>query len=79
MKTKNYKFYQHKKCEFFPCHKGIDKKNFSCIFCYCPLFINKIGYCLNNDFGKCETCIFPHKKENYNKIIEILKYYGNIL
>ena len=37
METENYKFFQHKACEFFPCHETKDIDNFNCLFCYCPL------------------------------------------
>ena len=33
-----YKFFQNKKCEYFPCHKGIPEEDFNCLFCYCPLY-----------------------------------------
>ena len=35
---KEYSFFSHKKCEYFPCHKGADPENFNCLFCYCPLY-----------------------------------------
>ena len=35
--TENYKFFQHKDCEFFPCHKTNKPEDFNCLFCYCPL------------------------------------------
>ena len=35
---KEYSFYNHKKCEFFPCHETTDPQNFNCLFCYCPLY-----------------------------------------
>ena len=38
LKTENYKFFQHRECEFFPCHKTEDEENFNCLFCYCPLY-----------------------------------------
>ncbi len=33
----NYKFFNHKECEFFPCHKTNNPNEFNCLFCYCPL------------------------------------------
>ncbi len=39
--SQNYKFNQHTKCEYFPCHKGSNKETFNCLFCYCPLFMLK--------------------------------------
>ena len=33
---KKYAFFQHKECEFFPCHPVADSSKFNCLFCYCP-------------------------------------------
>ena len=33
---KEYSYFSHKKCEFFPCHKNADPDDFNCLFCYCP-------------------------------------------
>lgn len=44
--SKNYSYFSHKECEYFPCHKGADVNNFNCLFCYCPLYalvINVVG------------------------------------
>ena len=38
LKTENYKFFNHKDCECFPCHDVEDPENFNCLFCYCPLY-----------------------------------------
>ena len=35
---KEYSYFSHKNCEYFPCHKGADPENFNCLFCYCPLY-----------------------------------------
>ncbi len=37
-KDKNYSFFQHRKCEYFPCHPIGDENDFNCLFCYCPLY-----------------------------------------
>ena len=71
----NYKFYSHKDCEFFPCHQTNDPDNFNCLFCYCPLYAlgedcgGNFKY-TENGFKDCSKCKFPHKRENYEKIIE---------
>ena len=31
---KEYAYFSHKKCEYFPCHKGADPEDFNCLFCY---------------------------------------------
>ncbi|PSJ30942.1 metal-binding protein [Peptostreptococcus russellii] len=71
----NYKFFSHKECEYFPCHKVKDTESFNCLFCYCPLYAlgNKCGGNFRyNDRGikDCTGCILPHKKENYEYIVE---------
>ena len=71
----NYDYFQNEACEYFPCHKGADPKNFSCLFCYCPL------YALGQDCGgsftytengikDCSNCLIPHRRENYGKVLE---------
>ena len=66
----NYDFYQHKQCEYFPCHAGADPETFSCMFCYCPLYAlgDKCGgnfTYLENGIKDCSNCLRPHKRENY--------------
>ena len=73
-----YDFFQHKQCEYFPCHAGADPETFSCLFCYCPL------YCLGEDCGgnfrytasgikDCQHCLRPHRRENYDAICKQMK------
>ena len=83
--TENYKFYQHKKCEFFPCHDINDEENFNCLFCYCPLYplgekCNGNYIYLENGVKDCSNCLIPHDKNNYDyitsrysEIIELVK------
>jgi len=73
-KKKHYSFYTNKECEFFPCHKDADPKNHNCLFCYCPLYV--LGEKCGGNFrytpeGRkdCSNCTFPHRKENYDLII----------
>ena len=74
METKNYAFYSHKACEFFPCHQGVKEEDFNCLFCYCPLYV--LGKDCGGNFrvtkeGRkdCSGCTVPHRRENYEKII----------
>ena len=71
----NYDFFQHRECEYFPCHAGANPETFSCLFCYCTL------YCLGENCGgnyhytsngvkDCSGCLRPHRRENYNAINE---------
>ena len=71
----HYKFNQNRACEFFPCHKGIDGEDFNCLFCYCPLYAlgNKCGgnfTYLENGVKDCSNCLIPHRKENFDRIME---------
>ncbi|MCC0683905.1 cysteine-rich small domain-containing protein [Clostridioides sp. ZZV15-6383] len=70
----NYKFFNHKNCEFFPCHKTNKPEEFNCLFCYCPLYAlgeNCGGNFKYTDKGikDCSSCMLPHKKDNYNYIM----------
>ena len=71
----HYKFFQNSKCEFFPCHKGINDADFSCLFCYCPLYAlgDRCGgsfIYLENGIKDCSGCVRPHRRENYEVILE---------
>ena len=73
-----YDFVQNKRCEYFPCHEGVEREHFSCMFCYCPL------YALGEECGgsftytadgvkDCSGCVRPHRRENYGQICDKLK------
>ena len=71
----HYKFFQNKECEYFPCHKCEKTENFSCLFCYCPLYA--LGDKCGGNFTytpegikDCSHCLVPHKKENFSTIME---------
>ncbi|ARC86957.1 cysteine-rich small domain protein [Clostridium argentinense CDC 2741] len=75
--SENYKFFQHKECEFFPCHKVKDEDKFNCLFCYCPLYFLEECGGNNSDFNgvkDCSNCMIPHSQNGYdyifNKIVE---------
>lgn len=74
----SYKYFKNKGCKYFPCHKGLSD-DFNCLFCYCPMYsmpncpgsktyIEKNG----KKIKVCTDCTFPHRPENYDKIIQIL-------
>lgn len=70
----HHQFFQNRECRYFPCHKGIDKEVFNCLFCYCPLYaLGKKcgGNCRYNEKGYkvCMECTFPHHKDNYSRVI----------
>ncbi|MBQ5473264.1 MAG: metal-binding protein [Lachnospiraceae bacterium] len=73
----SYCFFENRKCKFFPCHQM--EGDFNCLFCYCPLYnkekcpgspeyIEKSG----KKIKSCVKCNFPHKPENYKKVISML-------
>lgn len=71
------KFFSNTDCEYYPCHKGVQK--FNCLFCYCPLYSFDDcpgNYTMTETEGRsvkdCSNCTFPHKAENYDKIIDRL-------
>lgn len=72
---KHYRFYQNRRCEYFPCHKTERPDAFSCQFCYCPLYL------LGEDCGgrftirsngvkDCSQCLLPH--HDYDRIVRTL-------
>lgn len=72
---KNFSFINHRECEYFPCHAGVDAEEFNCLFCYCPLYA--LGESCGGDFvvlengiKDCSHCTIPHRKENYGRITE---------
>ena len=71
----HYKFFQNSQCEFFPCHKGVKGEDFSCLFCYCPLYAlddrcgGSYAY-TENGIKDCTNCVKPHRIENYDQIME---------
>lgn len=70
----HYDFFQHKECEFFPCHEGMEEDQFSCLFCYCPLYAlgDKCGgnfTYTEHGIKDCSNCLLPHRRENYLKVM----------
>ena len=74
----SYKFFSNKNCEYFPCHREVEE--FNCLFCYCPLY--RLPDCPGKPKYKekdgrivkvCIDCDFPHRQENYDKIMNILR------
>ena len=71
----NYDFFQHKQCEYFPCHDGAAEEDFNCLFCFCPLYA--LGDRCGGNFQytaqgikDCSGCLRPHKRENYDGIMK---------
>ncbi len=67
-------YFKNRKCKYYPCHKGVSDEDFSCMFCYCPLYAlgEKCGgnyRYLENGIKDCSGCLVPHKKQNYEFMI----------
>ena len=63
--NKNYTFFSHDQCEFFPCHN--DREDMGCLFCFCPLYTRPD---CGGDFTftekglkDCSRCFRPHDPE----------------
>ena len=72
-KPRQYAFFQHRTCEYFPCHPGVPEEEFNCLFCYCPLYAlgencgGNFRY-TENGIKDCTHCLLPHKRRNYGYI-----------
>lgn len=71
--SESYKFFQNRKCEFFPCHKTNNIETFNCLFCYCPLYLLKEecggNFKYNNGIKDCSNCFIPHSENGYEFIM----------
>ena len=70
----SYKFFENTLCQYHPCHT-YPKKDFNCLFCYCPLYPYEDcggNYEMLGNIKDCTNCYLPHKSESYNYIIEKL-------
>ncbi len=70
-----YSFFNHKDCEFFPCHPTEHPEDFNCLFCYCPLYAlgDKCGGNFSyTDRGvkDCSKCMVPHNRKSYSYIVK---------
>ena len=77
---KNFKFFSHRACEFFPCHAAKDPESFNC-----PLYAlgeecgGNFQY-TENGVKDCTNCLIPHSPggydyvtERFSKIVELIK------
>ena len=70
---KEYSYFSHKKCEFFPCHKNADPDDFKLSVLLLP------AICLGEKCGgnfryterelkTAQNCMLPHKRKNYGYV-----------
>jgi len=70
-------FFENRECQHYPCH---DADRINCILCYCPLYHKldcggtfDLFYRKEGGYIKdCSLCTFPHKEENYQKVLDLL-------
>ena len=73
LEESRYSFFQHRECEFFPCHKTDHPADFNCLFCYCSLYTLHSacdGNCawLPNGVKDCSGCLVPHGRGSYSYV-----------
>ena len=73
-----YDFFQNRECEYFPCHRGVAQEEFSCLFCFCPLYAlgeNCGGKFVYTEQGikDCSGCVRPHVRGNYEDVCRRLQ------
>ncbi len=68
-----YRFFQNTACECFPCHEGIPAGEFSCLFCYCPLY--HLGEACGGEYfytgegyKSCSRCRIPHRPDALDRL-----------
>ena len=77
MTKPSHAFFSNTACRYYPCHEGETELN--CLFCFCPLYALPVcpgtpSYIQSEGrlIRDCTACTFPHKAENYDKIIACL-------
>lgn len=82
--AEKFKYFAHKECEYYPCHRTTEPDTFNCLFCYCPLYPmgedcgGNFIY-LDNGTKDCSGCLVPHKKENFEHMMKKLAEYHKSL
>ena len=77
----NTGYFENRDCRYYPCHKT---EHVNCLFCYCPMYpyedcLGDRTYLMKGTvrIKNCTDCLFPHKRENYEKIIQFLSDHLN--
>ncbi|WP_241156431.1 MULTISPECIES: cysteine-rich small domain-containing protein [unclassified Adlercreutzia] len=67
-------FFTNRDCPYFPCHEGVDPRDFNCLFCFCPLYAlgpscgGRFAY-VGDDVKDCSGCSLPHEGSNGNALV----------
>ncbi len=74
----SYRYFENRDCCYYPCHEELEELN--CLFCFCPLYAGehcpgKPEYIRSKGrrIKSCRQCGFPHRAENYEALMQILK------
>ncbi len=73
MHQNNFRFFQNRECEYFPCHKNVKEEEFNCLFCFCPLYLLKeacggqMRY--SADVKDCSQCTKVHDLQGYDHVM----------
>ncbi len=67
-------FFNHRECEYFPCHPTDRPEDFNCLFCFCPLYAlgSRCGgnhTYVGDGIKDCSGCFFPHDRRSYHAIM----------
>ena len=75
-------YFENRACQYYPCHNS---DHINCLFCYCPMYF--LDKCAGQPEWKklkdgrvikvCTDCTFPHQRENYEKVMAVLKHNMN--
>lgn len=67
-----FRRFTNTECEFFPCHDL--QERFSCLFCWCPLYLLECGgdAVMTNGMKDCSRCTIPHREEGYEYVMSVV-------
>ena len=74
-----YRYFENHGCKYFPCHQMENTNGFSCLFCYCPLYLlgDKCGgnfkYSGVKRIKSCIDCDLPHLPDYYDVMMDKLE------
>lgn len=75
--TPSHRFFCNTACEYFPCHQGVDRDSYNCLFCFCPLYF--LDNCGGNPartaqgVKDCSACTLPHAPDGYDRVMQRLR------
>ena len=64
-----YSFFQHKDCEFFPCHKTDRPEDFNCLLYTLGSACGGNCSWLPDGTKDCSACLIPHGRKSYGYVV----------